>query len=410
MKAEIVSIGTEILLGEITDTNASYLAGQLPSLGIDLYWVSQVGDNQIRLVEVLKRAWQRSDLVLMTGGLGPTGDDITREAVAEMLGEELQTDPVLEQTLKELFARRGIKMAPNNIKQAAVIPSAESIPNERGTAPGWWVEKGGHILVAMPGPPREMHNMWDVEVLPRLRQKTTDAIICSKTVKVYGFPEGTVDIMVSSLFSSSNPTLGVYAKPDGIHLRFTAKAQNQQQAEEMVAQGEAKARVIFGDAIWGTDDDILVSVIGHMLAEKGLSLAVMEYCTGGLLAATITGAPGISKCFKGGLIAYSNEALKDYGVDVGCIDDYGVISSEMAQAMAKLGRLRLQADIGISITGVIGPDELEGKPAGTMYIGLDNGENKKIIKRNFTGDRSRVKNWVTVAALFELRKMLLAMD
>ena len=410
MKAEIVSIGTEILLGQITDTNASYLAGQLPLLGIDLFWVSQVGDNQIRLVEVLNRAWQRSDLILTTGGLGPTGDDITREAVAEMLGEELKTDPVLEQWLKDLFAGRGIKMAPNNIKQAAVIPSAEPIPNERGTAPGWWVEKDGHILVAMPGPPRELHNMWDVAVLPRLRKKATDAVIHSKSVKVYGFPEGTVDNMISPLLSSTNPTLGVYAKPDGIHLRFTAKAQSQQQAEELVAQGEAKVRSIFGKAIWGTDDDALVSIVGNMLAKKGLSLATMEYCTGGLLTATITDALDNSAWFKGGLIAYSNEALKAYGVDAGFIDDYGVISSEMAQSMAEMGRLRLQADIGLSITGVIGPDELEGKPAGTMYIGLDSGEDKKIIKRNYTGDRSRIKSRVTVAALFELREMLLALD
>jgi len=410
MKAEIVSIGTEILLGEITDTNASYLAGQLPLLGIDLYWISQVGDNQIRLVEVLERAWQRSDLVLMTGGLGPTGDDITREAIAEMLGEKLQIAPILEQRLKELFARRGIKMAPNNVKQAAVIPSAESIPNERGTAPGWWIEKDGHMLVAMPGPPREMHNMWDVEVLPRLRKKATGAIICSKTIKVYGFPEGTVDSMVSSLFSSSNPTLGIYAKTDGIHLRFTAKAQSQQQAEEMVAQGEAKVRSIFGEAIWGTDDDILVSVVGHMLAEKRLNLAAMEYCTGGLLAATITEAADASAYFRGGLIAYSNEALKAYGVDAGLVDDHGVISSEVAQAMAEVGRLRLEADIGVSITGVIGPGELEGKPAGTMYIGIDSSANKKTIKRNSPGDRFRVKRLVTVAALFELRKMLLALD
>ena len=160
MKAEIISVGTELLLGEITDTNASYLAGQLPTLGIDLYWISQVGDNRARLMEVLKRAWQRSDLILITGGLGPTEDDLTREAIAEMLEEELRIDPISEQRLKERFARRGIEMAPSNIKQAAVISSATAIHNAQGTAPGWWVEKGGHILVAMPGPPGEMHHMW----------------------------------------------------------------------------------------------------------------------------------------------------------------------------------------------------------------------------------------------------------
>jgi len=410
VKAEIISIGTELLLGEITDTNAAYLAGQLPLLGIDLYWISQVGDNQTRLVEVLKRAWQRSDLILTTGGLGPTEDDLTREAIAEMLGEELRIDPLLEREIRELFARRGIKMAPSNIKQAAVIPSAKAIHNARGTAPGWWVEKDGHILMAMPGPPREMHHMWHTEVLPRLHQRATGAIICSKTLKVFGLPEGTVGELVSPLLSSANPTLGIYAKADGIHLRFAAKAQSQKQAEEMIAQGEARVRSILGESIWGTDNDTLASVIGHSLAEKELSLAVMECCTGGLLTATITDAPDISAYFRGGLIAYSNEALIAYGVDAGLIDDYGVISSEVAQAMAEVARLRLEADIGVSITGVIGPDELEGKPAGTMYIGIDSSENKKTIKRNYSGDRSRVKSWVTVAALFELRKMLLALD
>lgn len=410
MKAEIISVGTELLLGEITDTNASYLAGQLPLLGIDLYWISQVGDNQTRLVEVLKRAWQRSDLILITGGLGPTEDDLTREAVAEMLGEELRIDPLLEREIRELFARRGIKMAPSNIKQAAVISSAEAIHNARGTAPGWWIEKDGHILVAMPGPPGEMHHMWHTEVLPRLHQRATDAIIFSKTLKVFGLPEGTVGELVSPFLSMSNPTLGIYAKPDGIHLRFTAKAQSQKQAEEMITRGEARVRSILGEAIWGTDDDTLASVAGDILTEKGLSLAVMEYCTGGLLAATVTETPSTSACFKGGLIAYSNEALITYGVDAKLICDYGIISSEVAQAMAELARLRLEADIGVSITGVVGPDELEGKPIGTTHIGMDSGQNKKSIKGNYPGDRFRVKRLVTVAALFELRKMLLALD
>jgi len=264
--------------------------------------------------------------------------------------------------------------------------------------------------MAMPGPPREMHRMWHTEVLPRLHQRATGAIIFSKTLKVFGLPEGTVDDMVSSLLSSANPTLGVYAKADGIHLRFTAKAQSQKQAEEMIAQGEARVRSILDESIWGTDNDTLASVIGHLLAEKELSLAVMECCTGGLLTATITDAPDISAYFRGGLIAYSNEALIAYGVDAELIDDYGVISSEAAQAMAELARLCLKADIGVSITGVIGPDELEGKPAGTMYIGIDSSENKKTIKRNYSGDRSRVKRLVIVAALSELRKMLLALD
>ena len=409
MKAEIISVGTELLLGEITDTNASYLAGQLPPLGIDLYWISQVGDNQKRLVEVLERGWHRSDLILITGGLGPTEDDLTREAIAAMLGEELRIDPLLVPEIRERFTRRGIEMAPSNIKQAAVIPSAKAIHNARGTAPGWWVEKEGHTLVAMPGPPGEMHHMWHTEVLPRLRQRATGAIIFSKTLKVFGFSEATLGEMVSPWLTAANPTMGIYAKVDGVYLRFGAKAQSQKQAEEMIAREETKVRSILGEAIWGTDDDTLASVVGHVLAERGLSLAVMEGCTGGLLTATITDDPDVSAYFKGGLVAYSNEALIAYGVNAGLISDYGVISPEVAQAMAEVARLRLEADIGVSITGVIGPDKLEGKPVGTMYIGINSSESKKTIKSNYTGDGSRVKRLVTNAALFELRKMLLAL-
>jgi len=410
VKAEIISVGTELLLGEITDTNASYLAGQLPPLGIDLYWISQVGDNQKRLVEVLERGWHRSDLILITGGLGPTEDDLTREAIAEMLGEELRIDPLLEPEIRERFTRRGIEMAPSNIKQVAVIPSAKALHNARGTAPGWWVEKDGHILVAMPGPPGEMHHMWHTEVLPRLRQRATGTIILSKTLKVFGFPEATLGEMVSTWLTAANPTMGIYAKVDGVYLRFGAKAQSQKQAEEMIAREEAKVRSILGEAIWGTDDDTLVSVVGDILKNKGLSLAVMEGSTGGLLTATITDDPDVSAYFKGGLVTYSNEALIAYGVNARLIADYGIISPEVAQAMAEAARLRLEADIGVSITGVTGPDELEGKPVGTMYIGINSNETKKTIKNNYAGDRFQLKRRATFAALFELRKMLLARD
>jgi nicotinamide-nucleotide amidase len=410
LKAEIISVGTELLLGEITDTNASFLSSQLPMLGIDLYWISQVGDNQARLVEVLSRAWQRSDLILITGGLGPTEDDLTREAIAEMLGEKLRIEPALERELEEFFARRGRQMSPSNIKQAALIPSAKAIHNMRGTAPGWWVERDGHILVAMPGPPEELHSMWHKEVLPQIRQRFSGAIILSKTIKTFGLGESAVGELVSPLLSSANPTLAIYAKADGIHLRVTAKARSQKQADSMVAQYEASVWSILGEYIWGTDNETLESVVGSLLTEKGLSLAVMESCTGGLLAATITDIPGASTYFRGGLVAYSNEAKIAYGIDARLITDYGVISAEVAQTMAEAARLRLGADIGIGITGVAGPNEVESKPVGMVYIGIDDGKRKQVIKGNYPGDRARVKRRATTAALFELRKMLSVLD
>jgi len=406
VKAEIISIGTELLLGEITDTNAPYLASQLPVLGIDLYWISQVGDNQGRLVEVLKRAWQRSELILTTGGLGPTEDDLTREAIAELLGEKLETEPVLEHEIRDFFAQRGMEMSLSNVKQAALIPSADPIHNITGTAPGWWVERDGRILIAMPGPPEEMQHMWHQEVLSRLRQCSAGGIIFSKTVKTFGLLEAAVGELVSPMLSSANPTLAVYARPDGIHLRLTAKAGSQKQAEKMIVDGEASIRAILGEYIWGTDDDTLEAVIGRLLVEKGLSLAVMESCTGGLLATTITDVSGSSKYFKGGLVAYSNEAKIAYGVDAKIIAEYGAVSPEVAQAMAEAAKTHLGADVGVSITGVAEAEEMAAKSAGMVYIGIDDGKSQRVIKGKYPGGRARVKRRATTAALFELRKTL----
>ncbi len=406
MRAEIISIGTELLLGEITDNNAPFLASQLPLLGIDLYWISQVGDNQARLVEVLKRAWQRSELILTTGGLGPTEDDLTREAIAELLGEKLETEPVLEGEIRGFFAQRGIEMPLSNIKQAALVPSAYPIHNIRGTAPGWWVERDGRILIAMPGPPGEIQHMWHEEILPRLHRCSTGAIIFSKTFKTFGLSEAAVGELVSPLLSSANPTLAVYAKTDGIHLRLTAKAGSQKQAGKMIVDSEAGIRAILGEYIWGTDSETLEAVIGHLLVKKGLSLAVMESCTGGLLATTITDVSGSSTYFKGGLVAYSNEAKIAYGVDAKIISEYGAISPEVAQAMAGAAKMLLGADVGVGITGVVGAEELEAKSVGMVYIDIDNGKSRRVIKGNYPGSKTQVKRRATTAALFELRKTL----
>jgi len=324
MRAEIISIGTELLLGEITDTDGSYLASQLPLLGIDLYWISQVGDNQTRLVEALRRAWQRSELILTTGGLGPTEDDLTRQAIAEMLGEKLEINPSLEQELRQRFARWGMEMPLSNLKQATIIPSAEPIPNAWGTAPGWLVERDGRILVAMPGPPRELHEMWQQEVQPRLR-KGAVSIILSKTFKTLGLSEAGLGEMVSPLLSSANPTLGIYAKADGIHLRLTAKAKSQKEAEKMIAEGEVRVREIVDEHIWGTDNDTLEAVAGRLLMEKGLSLAVMEDYSGGWLTASITDIPESPAFFKGGLIANFDEAKIAFGVNAGVIAQHGAV-------------------------------------------------------------------------------------
>ncbi len=407
MKAEIISIGTELLLGQIVDTNAAYLAGELPSQGIDLYFISQVGDNQGRIAEVLRRALSRSDLVLTTGGLGPTDDDVTRDAIAQALGEEMRVVPELEQHLRQWFSRRTVAMPERNLKQATLIPSAQSLPNPVGTAPGWWVEKDGRIIAVMPGPPREMTRMWTNEVKPRLRERATGAIILSRTLKTYGVGEGTVDEMVSPHSRSSNPTIGTYAKPDGVHLRLTAKAATTEEAKALLAPLEEKLRGVFGDRIWGADDQTLEGVIGELLRSRKLTLATMESCTGGLLASTITDAPGSSDYFKGGLVTYTNEAKTAYGVAPRLIEEHGAVSALVAQAMAQAACRALRADVGIGVTGGAGPSPREGKPAGTVFIGVAWGDVVRAHDVSFPGERAMVKRRATTAALFLVRRLLL---
>ena len=370
MRAEVISCGTELLLGHITDTNATYLAQSLASLGIDLFFVSQVGDNQGRIVETLRRAWGRSDLIIMTGGLGPTEDDLARESISTLLGETMQVDPVLEAELRGIFAARNTIMPERNIKQATLIPSAQALPNPRGTAPGWWVERDGHIIVAMPGVPREMYRMWEQEVIPRL-SPYTGGVIFTRILRVWGLGESAVEERLDSVIHSQNPTVATYAKSDAIDVRITAKAEMRKKAEEQVAEMEVRVREILGHHIFGVDKDTLQSVIGKYLVSRGQWLAVMESLTGGLLSSTITADPSSSKHFIGGIVPYSPDLKVQMGVPREVIEQYGVISEETARAMAHAVRERLGADYGLGITGVAGPEKQEDKPAGTVHIAVE---------------------------------------
>ena len=405
MKAEIISIGTEILLGEILDTNAQYIASRLPALGIDLYYMSKVGDNMGRLVEVIERAWNRSDLIITTGGLGPTEDDLTREAIATVLGEELYLDPEQEQVVRSFFARRGFDMPERNLKQAMLIPSARPIANPRGTAPGWWVERDGKIIVAMPGVPVEMTRMWDMEVTPRLQELSTGTILITRTIKTTGLSEARVDELVSHLLKNSNPSIGVYARADGIHLRLGAKAETPAEAWRLIRPVEEEIRLILGPSVWGTDDETMEQMVGQMLAERGLTLATMESCTGGLLASTITDVPGSSQYFKGGLVSYATEMKIAWGVDPDVILQHGVISAETAVAMAAAARRQLQSDIGIGITGVAGPDSQEGQPPGTVHIAVDYAV-AQTMSYTWAQDRLTVKRRAVTNALMLLRRAI----
>jgi nicotinamide-nucleotide amidase len=407
MKAEIVSIGTEILLGDILDTNSNYIASRLPGLGIDLYYTSQIGDNRARLADLLRRGWERSDLILCSGGLGPTEDDVTREAICEVLEEEPRIDPALEDELRAFFARRGSQMPERNLKQAWLTPSTRAIPNPRGTAPGWWSEKHGKIIIAMPGPPGEMQRMWEKEVAPELERRS-DAIIVSRTIKTSGLGEGTVDEMISPLLKSTNPSIGVYAKPDGIHLRLTSKAATREEAARLIEPLEEAVERILGGVIWGHDDETFEVAVGRMLRERGLTIATMESATGGLLASTITDAPGSSNYMVGGLVAYATEQKIAWGVPREVIDEHGVISVETARAMAAAARRQCGSDIGVGITGVAGPDPQDDKAPGTMHVAVDSGDGGDSMSYTYNQSRDHNKRRAVANALQLVRRTLLA--
>lgn len=409
MKGEIISVGTEILLGEIVDTNSQYIASRLPSLGIDLYFTSTVGDNFGRLQEVIGRAWERSDIVFTTGGLGPTEDDLTREAIAAVLGEEMRVDPELERWLRGLFASRGAPMPERNLKQAMLIPSARPIPNLRGTAPGWWVERDNKIIVSMPGVPSEMRRMWDEEVVPELERRPTGAVIVTRTIKTSGIGEGQLDELISPLLKSTNPSIGVYARADGVHVRVGAKATSRAEAYALIQPVEEELKRILGPFIWGYDDDNLAVVTGRMLAERGLTLATMESCTGGLLADTITNVPGSSQYFKGGLIAYATEMKIAWGVPREVIEKFGVISTETALAMAQATRVHFATDFGIGVTGVAGPEPQEGHPVGEIHIALARSHGEPLAIDYILGrDREAIKRRAVTQALALLKQALSA--
>lgn len=406
MRAEILSCGTELLLGHITDTNATYLTQSLSALGIDLYFVSEVGDNLERIVDTLRRAWNRSDLIIMTGGLGPTEDDLARESISMLLGETMRVDPTLEAELRGMFAGRGAQMPERNIKQATLIPSAQALPNPRGTAPGWWVEKDGHIIVAMPGVPKEMHRMWEQEAIPRLKPYT-GGLIFTRILRVSGMGESTVEERLGTLIHSNNPTLATYAKSDAIDVRITAKAETAEEAEQQVAAMEVRVRQVLGHYIFGTDKDTLQGVVGNLLQARQQSLAVMESLTGGLLSSTITDVPNSSKHFIGGIVAYSIQLKEQMGVPHETIEQYGAVSEQTARAMAHAVRERLGADFGIGITGVAGPAMQEGKAVGTVHIAIEGPEGVVTgIGPGWRGGREDNKRFAVLTALNLLRLFL----
>ena len=370
MHAEILSIGTELLMGELVDTNSSFLASELAKLGIEVRWVTKVGDDPERLSEAIERAFKRSDVTLTSGGLGPTSDDLTRETIARVCGEEMTVQDDLLEHLKGLFANRGFPMPETNVKQATLIPSAEAIANPMGTAPGWWVEREGSVIVAMPGPPREIQRMWANEVAPRLRERNAGIAIVTRNLKTFGISEGGLDEILSPLFESENPVLGIYSKQDGIHLRAIATAATDEKARALIIPMEAEIRGIIGDdAIWGEDDETPESKALALLRDRGLTLGVVEAFTGGLLCNNLTEVTGSEDVLKGGSVASSADALVRLGMSASIVEKHGIASAEAAVDMARAACETFGADVGIGVSPLALESANGSIVAGTSFIG-----------------------------------------
>ena len=404
MNAEIISIGTELLMGETVDTNSSYIGEQLARIGIDLTWATKVGDHPGRLQEAIRRAWERSDVTITTGGLGPTSDDLTRESIAAVMAEEMEVQDDLLAHLRSQFESRGIKMPETNVKQATLIPSARVIPNPMGTAPGWWVERNGRVMAALPGPPREITGMWESVVGPGLRDLNPGVFIVTRTLKTFGITEGGLDEMLSPLFESENPSLGIYSKQDGIHLRAIARAESEAGARRLIEPMEEEIRRTAGHAIWGEDDDTAVTASLRVLAERNLTLAVAEGFTGGLLSSTLLESPLSVDTIVGGVVLTSNGSASNV---LG--EEYrsgGSPTPEEATAMARAVRRSFDADVGLAITGLVSEPTEQSGPVGTTHVGIVARGESYVRSASYPTRRLRIRGRAVTHTLLELTRVL----
>lgn len=409
MKAEILAVGTEILLGDIVNTNAHYLSQRLANLGISVYYQTVVGDNEERLLKAYELAFKRADLVIATGGLGPTKDDLTKEIGAKYFGKAMYLHVESYKHIKEFFDRLNRPISEGNKKQAIMPEGALILPNPNGTAPGCIIEEGSKVLVMLPGPPKEMEPMFEASVVPYL-DKFSDGVIVSKVVRVVGLGESAMAEKVLDLIENqTNPTVAPYAKDNESILRITAKGNTIKDAEALIMPIEEEIRKRIGEDIYAEGETSLSEVVGEMLVRSNLTIGTAESCTGGLLSGTLINYPGISSVFLEGVVTYSNEAkIKRLGVKAETLESFGAVSEETAAEMAEGIARAAGTDIGISVTGVAGPGggTLE-KPVGLIYIGLYFKGKVKVKKLSCNGDRQKVRNKTVVAALDLLRREIL---
>lgn len=415
MIVELISVGTEILLGNIVNTNASYLAEQCAALGLSLYYQSVVGDNMDRVKSTIKTALKRSDIIILTGGLGPTKDDLTKEAVAETLNLELVEDAHTKELITKYFEKRKrVKISSNNWKQAMIPKGSIVVDNSNGTAPGLIIStKDNKKIILLPGPPNEMKVMFEKDIVKYLKGLSNE-IIYSVTVKICGMGESLVETNISDLIKEqTNPTIAPYAKTDEVHLRITAKAENEKTAVKMIKPIVNELKKRFGDYIYTTDDnENLESCVVKMLKERDYTFTAVESCTGGLFAARMVNVPGVSDVFKQSYVTYSNKSKhRLVGVQKLSLKNYGAVSEKVAKEMAKGGAAAAKANACVAITGIVGPGgATDDKPVGLVYVACYLDGKTEVMEYRFTGTREKNREASVAKALNLLRKMILDSD
>ncbi len=408
MNAEILAVGTEILLGDIVNTNAQYIAQGLAELGIDVFYQTVVGDNPDRMKTAMNIAFERADIIITTGGLGPTGDDLTKEIGAEYFGRKLILDEKALDRIKKFFDKMKRPMTDNNVKQAMVPVNSTVMYNENGTAPGIIIEDNNKILIMMPGPPKEMKPMFSKQVKPYLASKQNHTLV-SRTLRIAGVGESAMESMVRDMIDrQSNPTIAPYAKDTESILRITASAKTTEEAEKIIEPIAEEIYRRFGDSVYAEGETSIQETVAKILIDKKFTIAVAESCTGGLVAAKLIEYPGISEVLLEGAVTYSNEAKKRrLGVKDETLSAYGAVSAETAAEMAKGIAMTSGADIGVSTTGVAGPGPSEGKPEGLVYVGVYMGGKSYVKELHLAGKRNVIRERAAYSALDFLRRKLI---
>lgn len=409
MVVELISVGTELLLGNIVNTNAQYLAQKCAELGLSVYYQSCVGDNAKRLEDTIRLALSRSDVVILGGGLGPTEDDITKETAAAVFETELKEDAHTRQRIEAYFEKnKGIPE--NNWKQAQVPAGAKVLDNDNGTAPGLIMEKGEKTLILLPGPPNELIPMFQESVIPYLKGRCSDAIV-SAMIKSCGIGESKVAAMLNDIIEEqTNPTIATYAKTGEVDIRVTASAPTEKEAKKLVRPVVEKIKSRLKDAVFTTEEDVtLEEEVVRLLNKYELTLATAESCTGGLLGGRLVNVPGVSDVYKAGFITYSNKAKRKYlDVSKNTLKKYGAVSKETAKEMAKGGVFQTDADICIAVTGLAGPGgATKEKPVGLVYIACYIGDKVQVKEYHFKGNRNKIREQTVVRALDTVRRCIL---